>query len=103
MGRALRRLEGGPGDLGRRGQAGHGLPGWADDLPAFEAGPQLATRHAVNHCIDATAARLPGLLAGSADLTGNNGVKVKGAEIQARQSPGGIQVHYGIRRTAWAP
>ncbi len=78
-------------------QAGHGLPGWADDLPAFEAGTQLATRHAINQCIDATVARLPGLLAGSADLTGNNGVKVEGAEIQARQSPGGIQVHYGIR------
>ncbi len=78
-------------------QAGHGLPGWADDLPAFEAGTKLATRHAVNRCIDATAARLPGLLAGSADLTGNNGVKVKGAEIQARRSPGGIQIHYGIR------
>jgi len=78
-------------------QAGHGRPGWADDLPAFEAGTQLATRHAINQCIDATAARLPGLLAGSADLTGNNGVKVKGAEIQARRSPGGTQVHYGIR------
>ena len=78
-------------------QAGHGRPGWADDLPAFEAGTQLATRHAINQCIDATAARLPGLLAGSADLTGNNGVKVEGAEIQARRSPGGTQVHYGIR------
>jgi transketolase len=78
-------------------QAGHGLPGWADDLPSFEAGTKLATRHAINRCIDATAARLPGLLAGSADLTGNNGVKVKGAEIQSRETPGGIQVHYGIR------
>ncbi len=78
-------------------QAGRGLAGWADDLPTFEAGTQLATRHAINQCIDATAAKLPGLLAGSADLTGNNGVKVKGAGIQARESPGGIQVHYGIR------
>ncbi len=78
-------------------QAGHGLAGWAEDLPGFEAGTKLATRHAINQCIDATAAKLPGLLAGSADLTGNNGVKVKGAEIQARESPGGIQVHYGIR------
>jgi transketolase len=78
-------------------QAGHGLAGWADDLPAFEAGKQLATRHAINQCIDATVAKLPGLLAGSADLTGNNGVKVKGAEIQSRETPGGIQVHYGIR------
>ena len=78
-------------------QAGHGLPGWADDLPAFEAGTELATRHAINQCIDATAAKLPGLLAGSADLTGNNGVKVKGAERQSRETPGGIQVHFGIR------
>ncbi len=78
-------------------QAGHGLAGWADDLPGFEAGTKLATRHAINRCIDATAAKVPGLLAGSADLTGNNGVKVEGAEIQARESPGGIQVHYGIR------
>ena len=72
-------------------------PGWSDDLPRFEAGTQLATRRAINQCIDATVGRLPGLLAGSADLTGNNGVKVKGAEIQARESPGGTQVHYGIR------
>jgi transketolase len=78
-------------------QAGHGLDGWADDLPGFDAGAELATRHAINKCIDATAAKLPGLLAGSADLTGNNGVKVKGAEMQSRETPGGIQVHFGIR------
>jgi transketolase len=83
-------------------QAGRGLPGWADDLPGFEAGTQLATRHAINQCIDATAAKLPGLLAGSADLTGNNGVKVKGAEMQSRQTPEGIQVHYGIREHGMA-
>ncbi len=80
-------------------QAGHGLAGWADDLPGFEAGTKLATRHAINQCIDATAAG-PGLVAGSADLTGNNGVKVKGAEIQTRDTPGGTQVHYGIREHA---
>ena len=73
------------------------MPGWSDDLPPFEAGTQLATRRALNQCIDATAGRIPGLIAGSADLTDNNGVKVKGAEIQSRESPGGIQVHYGIR------
>jgi len=83
-------------------QAGHGLAGWADDLPGFDAGTALATRHAINKCIDATAAKLPGLLAGSADLTGNNGVKVKGAETQSRQTPGGMQVHYGIREHGMA-
>ncbi len=40
-------------------QAGHGLPGWADGLPGFEAGTKLATRHAINQCIDATAAACP--------------------------------------------
>ena len=64
-------------------QAGHGVPGWADKLPTFEAGTKLATRHAINQCINATADGLPGLIAGSADLTGNNGVALKGAEIQA--------------------
>jgi transketolase len=76
---------------------GHGLPGFADDLPTFEAGTQLATRHALNQVLDATLGKIPGLLAGSADLTGNNGVMMKGAEIQSKETPGGTQVHYGIR------
>ena len=78
-------------------QAGHGVPGWADKLPTFEAGTKLATRHAINQCINATADGLPGLIAGSADLTGNNGVAVKGADIQAAATPGGAQLHFGIR------
>ena len=73
---------------GTRRRPATGIPGWADDLPTFEAGTKLATRHAINQCINATAAKLPGLVAGSADLTGNNGVTVKGAEIQAARDPG---------------
>ena len=49
--------------------------------------------HAVGHTVTGQTV--------SADLTGvdagNNGVKVKGAEIQSRVTPGGIQLHYGIR------
>jgi transketolase len=78
-------------------QSGRGVPGWADALPTFEAGATLATRHAINQCINATVEGLPGLLAGSADLTGNNGVAVKGAELQAAATPGGAQLHFGIR------
>jgi transketolase len=81
-------------------QAGRGLPGWSNPLPTFEAGSKLATRHAINQCINATVDGLPGLLAGSADLTGNNGVAVKGAEIQAAATPGGRQLHFGIREHA---
>ncbi|HEV3370160.1 MAG TPA: transketolase [Acidimicrobiales bacterium] len=81
-------------------QAGRGVPGWADGLPIFEAGTKLATRRAINQCLNATAAGLPGLLAGSADLTGNNGVALKGADLQAAATPGGTQLHYGIREHA---
>jgi transketolase len=81
-------------------QAGRGTPGWADDLPTFESGTKLATRHAINQCINASAAGLPGLMAGSADLTGNNGVAVKGAEQQTSACPGGVQLHFGIREHA---
>jgi transketolase len=81
-------------------QAGRGIPGWDSGLPTFEAGTKLATRHAINQCINATVEGLPGLMAGSADLTGNNGVAVKGSEIQSVETPGGLQVHYGIREHA---
>ena len=67
---------------------GRGLPGWSDGLPRYDAGTALATRRALNQSIDATAAHLPGLVAGSADLTGNNGVKVKGARDAVRRVPG---------------
>ncbi len=83
-------------------QAGRGVAGWADALPSFEAGKELATRRAFNQCLNATAAGLPGLVAGSADLTGNNGVLVNGAEVQSRVEQGGVQLHYGIREFGMA-
>ncbi len=81
---------------------GPGLEGWAERLPSFQAGTQLATRRAINQCIDATADHLPGLVAGAADLTGNTGVAITGGEVQDRAHPGGNQVHYGIREFAMA-
>ncbi|HLN04875.1 MAG TPA: transketolase [Acidimicrobiales bacterium] len=83
--------------------AGRGLPGWADDLPTFEAGTKLATRKAMNKCLTASAAHIPGLIAGAGDLTGNTGVDL-GAEgaVQSHADPGGTQLHYGIREHAMA-
>jgi len=78
-------------------QAGRGLAGWERSLPSFAPGQALATRRALNACINATAASIPGLMAGSADLTENNGVAVEGADAQEADTPGGIQVHFGIR------
>jgi transketolase len=81
-------------------QAGVGLDGWESALPSFTVGDQIATRVASATCLNAVADQIPGLLPGSADLTGNTGVKLKGAEAQSAGVPGGRQVHYGIREHA---
>jgi transketolase len=81
-------------------QAGRGVAGWEQKLPTFEAGKEMATRRAVNAAINATADLIPGLMAGSADLTENNGVALEGAVAQEAGTPGGNQVHFGIREHA---
>ena len=60
----------------------------------------MATRQAVNACVNATADVIPGLVAGAADLTGNTGMALADAEAQSVEHPGGRQVHYGIREHA---
>ncbi len=69
-------------------------------LPSWEAGTKVATRKAIQSALDATAGELPGLVSGSADLTGNTGTKVASLEPQSRSNPSGRQVFYGIREHA---
>jgi transketolase len=80
--------------------AGHGVAGWDARLPSFEAGQDLATRRAINTCLNATAPGIPGLLSGSADLTENTGTALEDSEQQTKEHPGGRQLHYGIREHA---
>jgi transketolase len=82
--------------------AGRGLEGWEKKLPSFKAGDQISTRKAINSCVNAVADDIPGLLAGSGDLTGNTGLKLDDGVNQEPDSPGGNQVHYGIREHAMA-
>ncbi len=77
-----------------------GLAGWEDALPSFTVGDDIATRVASGTCLSALADVVPGLLPGSADLTGNTGTAMKGSTIQAADSPAGRQIHYGIREHA---
>ena len=104
-GRALRadweaRFASWRGDKARweAGQAGHGMPGWEAKLPTFapEDGP-MATRKAIKACLDATGESIPGLMPGSADLTGNTGMAMADATAQSAAEPGGSLIHYGIR------
>ncbi|MGA1345497.1 MAG: transketolase [Ilumatobacteraceae bacterium] len=73
---------------------------WAAALPSWQPGDRVATRKAIQAALDATSTSLPGLIAGSADLTGNTGTKVTGLTAQSRSNPGGRQVFYGIREHA---
>ena len=79
-------------------QRGHGVPDWDAALPTFvPADGPMATRKAVKACLDATGAGIPGLMPGSADLTGNTGMAMAGATAQSVADPGGSLIHYGIR------
>lgn len=69
-------------------------------MPEFAPDSNLATRQAIQQCIESTVSQLPGLLIGSADLTGNTGVKVKSVGAQSRNLPTGQQVYFGIREHA---
>ena len=80
--------------------AGTGLAGWESKLPSFTTGDQIATRVASASCVDALADVVPGMIPGAADLTGNTGVKLTDGVTQARETPTGRQVHYGIREHA---
>jgi transketolase len=77
-----------------------GLPGWADALPVAALGEKIATRKAIETAFNATIPYLPSLVSGSADLTGNTGTRLTGETTQTAATPGGRQIHYGVREHA---
>jgi transketolase len=81
---------------------GRGLAGWETKLPTWEPGTKVATRKASQACFNAALDVVPGLLGGGADLTGNSGVALDGAEVLSAEAPGGRQIYFGIREHAMA-
>jgi transketolase len=77
--------------------AGRGVQGWETKLPAWEPGKDVATRKAIEACLNAVLDVVPGLVSGGADLTGNTGTKLQGAERQSLEHPAGRQIAYGVR------
>jgi transketolase len=74
--------------------------GWDAEIPSFEPDEKgLATRKASNQVENAIAARVPWLLAGSADLTDSTSVRLTfdGAVDFEPGSYQGRELHYGIR------
>jgi transketolase len=74
-----------------------GVAGWADKLPSWQSGEKLATRKAVNACLNAVVDLVPALVAGGADLTGNTGTKLADLPSQSVEHPEGRQIHFGVR------
>jgi len=84
--------------------------GWADELPTFPAGKDVATRKASESVIQAIAKTVPEFWGGSADLSGSNNTSIKGAASflplgqedgnGAESSPYGRVLHWGIREHA---
>ncbi len=75
---------------------------WNAKSPTFEPESTLATRQAMPMAISASLSELPGLMLGSADLTGNTGVKIGALNAQSAQNPQGQQIYFGIREHAMA-
>lgn len=76
---------------------------WAAEIPAFtDQTEPLATRKASNAVLNAIARRVPWLVVGSADLTGSTSVGLDGEDAFTPRTPGGRQLHYGIREHASA-
>lgn len=69
-------------------------------LPPIDRAKPQATRQSLAAAVDASAAVLPDLLVGSADLTGNTGVKAPSLGRHSATDPGGRQIYYGIREHA---
>ncbi len=76
---------------------GHGLAGWADDLPSWDAGEEVATRKASAACLNALLEKVPGLVGGGADLTGNTGTEIADGVPFGPEDRAGRQFHWGVR------
>jgi len=65
-------------------------------LPGYDATANFATRQIIQKALDASLPALPGLVSGSADLTGNTGTKLSKQTAQSATAPDGRQIYFGI-------
>ena len=91
------------GESGRRLREqldSNGATHFSEHPSPFEGGTQVATRKALQRAMDAYFPQTHAMTAGSADLTDNTGVVLKGASAQNVAHPGGRQIHFGVREFA---
>lgn len=82
--------------------------GWDQDLKAAikaatEDMPKLATRQSSGKALETLVGRVPGLIGGSADLTGSNNTKVKEKHTDlSAENYGGDYINWGVREHGMA-
>ena len=69
-------------------------------LPSYDETATFATRQIIQKVLDASLPALPGLVSGSADLTGNTGTKLSKQVAQSSKAPDGRQIYFGIHEHA---
>jgi len=74
-----------------------GLDGWEAKLPTWDTGEDVATRGALSKVVTEVVDVIPGMITGAADLLGNTGLEIKGANAVSTEDFTGRVVHYGIR------
>nr|WP_246631554.1 transketolase [Pseudonocardia nigra] len=92
-------------DAVRRMQCRELPDGWDADLPAFPADARgIATRESSGRVLNAVAQRVPWLVGGSADLAPSTrtGLAFDGAGDVTADTPGGRNLHFGVREHAAA-
>ncbi len=72
--------------------------GWDKDLPVFPTDAKgVASRDASGTVINAVAKSVPWFIGGSADLAPSTKTTIKDADALERETPGGRNMHFGIR------
>ncbi len=74
--------------------------GWDATLPEFDIGSSLATRSASGKTMNQLAERIPEFLGGDADLSSSTKTALESAGSFSWSSPGGRNIHYGVREHA---
>ncbi len=69
-------------------------------LPSYDETASFATRQIIQKVLDASLPAIPGLVSGSADLTGNTGTKLSKQVAHGSKAPDGRQIYFGIREHA---
>jgi transketolase len=69
---------------------------------SFPFDKDLATRRSANTLLIEASSRIEGMISGAADLTDNTGAMLPAEAAQSKETPGGRQLHFGIREFAMA-